>query len=245
MKILPLTSVVFGLITALASTSFATVLYDDQFTRGTAETPLALHGTSPTTYDSSLPAHSYLASTSWTSDGSVASVSSGSVSAFLPTTISTGYVYTLSLTLDLSTTDANFFGFGFTSTNLYNSTILSSLPLGSAGLLFRGNGEVVSRADSTILATGHTGETTLSLILDTTETAWTLNYEINGTAVGATYTFTTNPTISYIGFGNFSTARGYVDDFTLTVVPEPAVLHLSLASAFAFLFLKRRRSVVA
>ena len=229
-----------------ATSGHSAVLVEDLFTRGSAITPIDLNGSSPTT--SNLGSLTYSASTSWDTNGTEAIVVANSVSAFLAFTPESGKVYSLSLSFNLSTTDANFLGFGFTNQNLYNSAILSSLDYAGSGpgLLFRGNGEALARinAGSTSLATGLADPATFTIILDTSNAAWTVSYLVNGVAAGSTYTYLTNPTISYIGFGNFSTARGSVDNFTLTAVPEPATFALALIGGLG-LFIRQRRRLTA
>ncbi len=97
----------------------------------------------------------------------------------------------------------------------------------------------------------------LSLVLDTSGVSWVMrayvdNYEfdLNGTADGLAYTFTTAPTASsWVGFTNglsgSSTATSAIDNFqlTFTAVPEPGSALLGLAGGA--LLLRRRRAVMA
>lgn len=54
-----------------------------------------------------------------------------------------------------------------------------------------------------------------------------------------THTYTTNPTINYVGFGSLR-AEGEVRNFYLAIVPEPGAAML-LVPAFVCMLLVRRR----
>ncbi len=83
---------------------------------------------------------------------------------------------------------------------------------------------------------------TLAVVLDTTESAWTVEWFVNDTSIRS-IGYTANPTINYVGFGRLFAASGTVDDFSLTVsaVPEPASSALVVAAIVGGAITLRRR----
>jgi hypothetical protein len=81
-----------------------------------------------------------------------------------------------------------------------------------------------------------------SITLDTTagnSANWTASYSVDGTQVIAPTALGYNPTINYVGFGADASA-GTIDNFSLTVVPEPSTYAL-VVGGIATLLLSRRR----
>jgi hypothetical protein len=166
-------------------------------------------------------------------------------------------VYTLSvdLTLPSGSTDG-WFGFGFaTNPNildpLSNTTTNPGLNPGGGSqggnpfLFLRQNGEYrvyggpgISNQLLSKSIGASTGATqTLSLVLNTSLSSWTLDsfingvqQDLNGSSVGSTYTYATNPTtLRFVGFSHGDPTPGdwgtlLVDNFTLTyaAIPEPS-----------------------
>jgi hypothetical protein len=81
---------------------------------------------------------------------------------------------------------------------------------------------------------------TVSIVLDTTQTDWVASWYINGSQAGTSYTYTTNPTINAVFFGEYNASYGSVSNFSLTAVPEPCSL-LILSVGMLGLLGRRRR----
>jgi hypothetical protein len=84
--------------------------------------------------------------------------------------------------------------------------------------------------------------TTYTIVLETTG-AWSAEFYAGATSLG-TYTYTTNPTVAYVGFGCSAYHNDMVvDNFTLSEVPEPgtmALLATGLIGLLAYAWRKRR-----
>jgi len=134
-------------------------------------------------------------------------------SALLPFTPEDGYVYTLTASVTVPTmTAGQWITLGFAEYNpllntapdpRFGSTYVNGNPWtylteGSGGDFF-----FPTRATSTGNATlmPSPGTYTVQLVLNTTGSQWQSSEFVNGTQVGATYTYAGNPTISAVGIG--------------------------------------------
>lgn len=234
----------FSVLAACASAQ-TTLIYDDFSGSGST----SLNGTTP---DTSLGGETWIATTgpgTWAADGSVSS--SGPSNAFLAFTPSAGHVYTLSLDANPLTVTSSWFALGFgsgddtgTGTGFQDTGV-------SPWMLLRGDRS--GNAVQTFIgpntagganATGATGVVNLKVVLDTTGPSWTAEWFVNNASIRQN-TYTTNPTINYVGFGDLGGITGTVDNFLLTAtgVPEPATTALTLGLATAALLARRRRPV--
>lgn len=162
-----------------------------------------------------------------------------------------------------STSNTSWVGLGFLGSNTNTSTLVNNAA--SPWMLYRLNGQMsvyggtgtsnqlINNSTAGTHGASLGGTYTMKLVLDTSAPNWMLRafigdyeFDLNGSAAGTAYTFTTNPTSGYVGFGNgVNAATGEfttVDNFHLnfTAVPEPSAALLALAGCGGF-FLRRRR----
>ncbi len=185
----------------------------------------------------------------WRADGSIdngGETADYNGFAFLPFKAEAGKVYTLSI--DMNVTGAAWFALGFMSDNIttgggfYDRSTGDGAPWmllkgdGAAGKSFagpslEGEGVFASRDGNTA-----------SITLDTTGDDWVATF-VNG-SVTNTHTYTgvnISDDINYVGFGRHTEALGSVDNFSLTVIPEPSTIGMLLGvAAMGRLFLRRR-----
>jgi len=190
----------------------------------------------------------------WRQDGSIPESFSSSHSAVLPFQPESGWIYTLSATVHADHRLSTARGGSWTILSFRTGDDTFGVPGNSDAapwVLYRPastndpNYEVVSWA-----GTGTTGSQshgafsnppiTLSMVLDTTESAWSVEWFVNGVSQRE-HTYTTNPTINHVSFGRNNDARGPFDSFQLTAVPEPGSLAL-LGAGVGVLLLRRQRS---
>jgi hypothetical protein len=167
----------------------------------------------------------------------------GANAAFLPITIAAGYVYTLQATL---TTSGAWTSLGFSSTSnngQWNETD-GKAPwalLGGGPTFFGGGTSPGTNTDNPQAWTSTaSGTATVTITLNTTLPAWSTFATIGGVD-STTFTYATNPTINFVGFGQaFATSN--VTDFSLSAVavPEPSAAILGGLGVLAFL--RRRRA---
>jgi hypothetical protein len=169
-------------------------------------------------------------------DGSVAGVwFSSATLSFTPTV---GNIYTMQATLNATSgNDWNQLYMGFFNASGGDSTTINSSASSWMGLDASGHWLVNGGHEGTT-----SGPLTLKIVLDTTETQWKSKFYVNDFYVSwKDQTFTTNPTISTVGFGTQNNTGGTISNFSLNVVPEPSTYFL-MSGGIAMLLLNRRRT---
>jgi len=132
-------------------------------------------------------------------------------------------------------------GAGGTNTAPFALIRTSALNAGDpAGAVYAFAGPAVTNQFAFSAGTG-TGTHTLTLQLDTTGAAWKTSFFEDGLQVGSTFTYSTNPTLTAVSFGNYQSAAGAATNFSLTSVPEPASLLLCGLGMASLLLVSRRR----
>jgi hypothetical protein len=256
-SITPLLTVFAGIICAGSAAQAATTIYSETFSNGSVGTPSALNGSTP---DITTAAATWVASR-WSENGTTGTIvtngnnttnTSDDDSAFLAFTPVAGNVYTLSATMTVPAggNTNGWVGLGFAATNTTTGSFWAN---GTAPwLLYRPSSEVVSFAESlstapnndlgvatnNIIEGNYATSANFSIVLDTTGAAWTAEWFINAGSV-RTETYGTNPTIGYVGFGRENGNTSAIDNFSLTVIPEPSVALLGGLGVIALL--RRRR----
>lgn len=98
--------------------------------------------------------------------------------------------------------------------------------------------------------TGINGVNQIDITLDATNAntaLWTMAFKLNGTQVVAPSTVSQNATfngtgsfgaIGFVGFSADNTAAGQIDNFSLSIIPEPST---ALLGGIGMLLLLRRR----
>jgi hypothetical protein len=233
---------IVGLVVVVAVWGFgqaeAAIVYYDSFSR-TGD----LNGSTP---DITWNTNAWVA-TAGTTDASVCGVPSSNFWATLPFTPIGYYVYTLSV--DAAPQNGNpdsWLSLGFM--NDMDQTKAQQSPW----MLVRGDGKIGAFGGPTAIVNfvyngpgGNPGEyNNLRMVLDTTHAAWTSAFYVNGTQVGSTSTYASNPTIVGVHLQNGDISGSY-DNFSLTsaAVPEPSsiVVMGGLFATFGIAALWRRR----
>lgn len=167
----------------------------------------------------------------------------------------TGNIYELSADVFVENTASTaWISIGFTSISTTDQTFASDTGAATGAIFLRGNGEafvrVINTASNTGMQTFTAGTShNLRVVLDTTvDMGWTLAAYVDGVQLDLggpdkLYTYSANRTITRAGISVSSNGIGQgstVDNFSLTVVPEPSpAISLSLAG-IAILVLRRR-----
>jgi MYXO-CTERM domain-containing protein len=176
--------------------------------------------------------------------------------AWLPFVPQAGFVYDLHIELNPTATGAsgNWLGVAYTDATMNNHS-----PSGSASALSNDNpfGLSILKGSGTLqkfaglgTANGNPPDITgltvgsqfhsLDLLLDTSAAQWKMSWQLDGAAIGTTFTYASNPSIGRVVFGT-NKLNGAVQNFSLssTAVPEPMSLG---ALALAGLAVRRRRA---
>lgn len=183
----------------------------------------------------------------WKADGSKSQ--DGQSTAWLPFTPASGLIYALSLDVNPDISDSNdWFSIGFSETNSTDGFHTTNTVYG--WMLNREN-DASDTVVQTFLGAGTAsaanhdfdpdkiGPINLSVVLNTEQDAWTIEWLVDDTTIRGPMAFDVNPTINYAGMAAWNTATGTVDNFSLNIVPEPAsFLLLTLGSLW--LVLSRR-----
>jgi hypothetical protein len=223
-----------------------TVLYSDDFSgNGTAN----LNATTP---DTTIGTNTWSANTNIKDNGSATAVASADAAAGLAFTPTVGKVYTLSVTLAAPTgggTSSPWFAFGFTDVFATGTVPQATY---TAWMLWRSTADATeaNRGDLNLYrlstsdafpgnpaAKNVTDTQTLSIVLDTTTTLWSMEWFQGATSLG-TMDYVSNPTINNVFFGRNTGAGFNLDSMSLTVVPEPRA---ALLGGLGLLALLRRR----
>lgn len=200
----------------------AAVIYSQTFTGGT---------------DPLLGTVSTVGGGTWVGDdfvnlnGSFTGVGKGIGLAFTPVT---GKVYDLTATCTAASGGAYYDWFGVAFSPGLGATAWYP-DLGSAALRTVNGKWDLWPSGASFWAT----TTEIDVRLDTTGAQWTTAFYDGGVQIGATYAFTTNPTINYVSLVASNTT-GSLSAFQLSVIPEPASLALLGLSAVALLRRRRR-----
>jgi hypothetical protein len=224
-KYLPAAALGALLLIGGTSKASAATIYSQTFTGGTG--PLV--GTSVTTGDG-IWTGANIINLNGNTTGTPGAVS-------LDFTPSSGFVYDLTATINLTGAVGAWAGVGFLQDN------------GEYGFLSTPRTPTALRTDRWQVWAGpganYTATSNDILIrLDTTGAQWTAAFFQGGVQMGDTYTYTGgNPTINYVGFVNADgTAVRNVSAFQLTAqaVPEPSTYALVLGGIATLLLIRRR-----
>ena len=207
----------------------------------------------------------------WGSDGSKIA---GTVNAFLPVTIpstTNGIVYTLSVDISVAASSGgDWLAIGFANSN---SGVFWDL--GAPWALLRGQttsgdgsgldatpntGRAFSRFEDNgaNLVLGGANELgpymgTFQIQIDTNPEFWTTTWSFRESGQSDftdfhLYQFSAsdpNPNINYVGVGAVNNGSGYIDNFTLTAVPEPTTTSLFSILVIASLLMRRRAATTS
>jgi len=239
-----------GLAVANSANAAAIVLYSDDFS-GASTDPL--HATTP---DTTIGTSTWIAHPNWRADGSIAGATgtgtlANDQSAFLAFVPQTGKIYTLSATLakPTGTGGGMWAGIGFTNDTLgtaagnNSESFFAGTNAAGPWMLYRANANEIAAfagpgtADGSGNKSPYTGTQTMTIVLDTTSAFWKAEWFVGASSIH-TFTYETNPTISYIGLGRENNAGANFSSFSLTVIPEPST---ALAGLLLGLGLLRRR----
>ena len=162
-----------------------------------------------------------------------------------------GYIYTFTVDMDPdNAASSNALAMGF-SANMSTSDPASSTRAPWILYSRRGTGEAYSVGTTSI---GTFGEDTgvsdpirVTLVLNTTETAWSTSYSIENLSTSSvigsgSYSYTTNPTIEAVFLRNANVSNGTFDNFQVTAaIPEPSYGALACGGAVLTLLWSSRQ----
>jgi hypothetical protein len=237
-----LSALTLGAALAYTPVASAAVIYQDNFNR-TGD----LSGSTPTITTGG----NTWSSANWSTDGSAAKPDAAGYMAILPFNPVQGNIYTLSASMNptVPADSPSWFALGFTNRNATDNWFAGAQ--NSASIFARVSNNAYPDFYAQGPGTGGIGNLgnytdgvahVYSITLDTTagnSANWTASYSVDGTQVIAPTALGYNPTINYVGFGADASA-GTIDNFSLTVVPEPSTYAL-VVGGIATLLLSRRR----
>jgi hypothetical protein len=154
----------------------------------------------------------------------VLTITSGSRWAALPFIPEEGNKYRISMDMSATHTGSDWFAVGFSDTPSPSSDYPSQQL--SGWLLIRGfnpgfplHSFTGYSTDGGGTAGDFTGPHTISVVLDTTVANWTFEFFVDGVSQRGPVQFSStpdvNPSINYVTFGSYGTARGTMDNFRL------------------------------
>jgi hypothetical protein len=230
-----------GVTLAYTSVASAAIIYQDNFDRIGI-----LNGSEPTITTEG----NQWRSSNWTTDGTSATLASGGWLGLLDFAPTVGNTYTLTATLNPTFSavgnNTEWFVLGFTDRSATDSWFAGNTTA-SAG--YRINGETFAfNGPATGGSLGSFGTytagspQTISVILDAKNASsalWTTEVKVNGATMISPTALGFTPTINYVGIGSGG-AGGFIDDFSLTVVPEPSTYALVLGGIATLLLIRRR-----
>jgi hypothetical protein len=258
-----------GLLVAFCSSvGQAQLIYSNNFSLGGAVT---INGTAPTV------ANSVAGGTStalWNSvigvNDTSASLANGTVDAsqntvLLPFAPQSGYLYTLTASVTFSSNPGSWVSLGFSQFSPVNQTSgharftdtsvngidwMIVNPTTANEQFFAGPRTTpAAGVGSQNLANG-LATYTLQLNLNTGGPLWTISSFINGTQLGTDFTFTANPTVAALGYGQNTITSGTGIqwnnlELNATAVPEPSALALTGVGLAMLVFVKRKKTTRA
>ena len=227
----------------------ASVIYYDDFS---GDSGANLRNTIP---DITVSGNAWISAstTPWSADGSIAESDTAiNRTAYLAFTPEAGKVYTLSLDMNPTGLKSGWFGLGFlgsgaavggslTESATGASPWLSMLPAHDSVRTYAGTGIAgnLNIYSATVPGADWSGMVNVQIVLDTTASQWTAEWLVNGDSV-RTYTYASgNPSISYVGFSRQTSVGGSVDNFELSVIPEPASVGLFIIAGAGIIFCRR------
>ena len=200
----------------------AAVLYSQTFTGGAS----TLVGTTPTTGGGT-----WVGANIINLDGNSTGVGDAVSLAFTPTS---GFVYDLTATIDVTNANGSWLGVAFLQDNNaygFFGTQITPTALRTDRWQLWPQAANYNQTSNDVL-----------IRLDTTGAQWTATYFQGGAQIGDTYTYTGgNPTINYVGIVTEGAAVGSVSAFQLTAVPEPSTYAMVLGGLLNLSLIRRRR----
>jgi hypothetical protein len=167
----------------------------------------------------------------WMADGSIVGEYLTFRNAFIPFVPESGKIYTLSLDVNVTAGNEDWFALGFTAGNNTTIDFYSGNINAAPWVLERDQG-----SDRTIPFLGPAlndssayntadGLKNLKIVLSTIGSQWKATWYVNDVVLRPTKTYTTNPTINYIGIGQCLSAAGTIDNLKLEdTTPPPGTL---------------------
>lgn len=259
-RTLPASLCLVGLLCAGATLPLtaATVFHEDFV----GDSSTNINGTAPDTRPGSETWTAIPSGTFLRTDGTIAAT--GGTSAWLPITLQSGHVYTVSASVNISyqTGSVTPIGIAFTSdsplstgaVNLADSNDYSVLQVRRGGSWVYFEGETnnsTPTASGTGLFTSSQTNYEIRLVLDTSGSNWTVagymagnQIDLNGASAGLLFTYATNPTITGVGV-NYGSSSFVFESFTVdavSVIPEPSAAALLVGLGALGLTLGFRRT---
>jgi hypothetical protein len=192
-----------------------------------------LHGTAP---DIRPGTETWASEDEWLNDGTN---SDGYICALLPFVPLGDNVYQLSATIDVTVGGGDWFALGFTQDNNTKSWIVSVNPVGWIRNRETGASQSYLGPEEEGLVDHATDNVPYDFMmeLDTNPELWTVEWFAAPAgqplvSIRGPEAFTTNPTITNVGFGAFGTAIGSVDNFRLHEGPIPGTDSVDAGSSW-------------
>lgn len=227
----------------------ASIIYQDDFS-GSAAT--VLNGAA---LDVTVGTNKWISAGSqpWYADGHIdAQATAWTRTAYVAFTPEAGKIYTLSMDMNPAGSGSEWVGLGFLGdAATVSSSFTDAAAAAGPWVLMQSDRVKAGTYAGAAVANGinkynvdfpgdWAGLVNMKIILDTTGSNWTAEWFVDSTSV-RTYTYTDgNPLISKVGFSRQAGTLGAtVDNFELSVIPEPVTLGL-LSSGAVVLLLARR-----